>query len=86
MIQIDWVQAGAPTDEVDADGASVLHHAAEGGNIHILDWLLQDASCDPSCKTTAGCTILHYAARSAFLIISAVLKCMNLRSYCIFHA
>ncbi len=57
----------------DSHGASVLHSAAAGGNVGVLQRLF-DLGASPASLTAAGRTPLHFAAASA----SGVQACAEL--------
>lgn len=46
---------------------TLLHHAAERGNLDAIKYLINEQNLDPQAKTTSGSTVLHYAASSGNL-------------------
>jgi hypothetical protein len=59
-----WLEAGQDVDQEDAFGFTLLHYAAEHGNVDVVRWLLSQGA-NVNAQTAYGYTPLHYAARHA---------------------
>ena len=52
------IAAGAPLDNVDSDGSTILHHFGDTGDVATIE-LLVDAGADPTSQDALGRTLLH---------------------------
>jgi hypothetical protein len=64
----DFVQAGADIMARDAEGKTALHHAAEGGRLAVVHFLLLQGACHTS-RTSAGESVLDVANTQCQLLL-----------------
>ena len=58
---IRFMGDGSSISERDQIGRTVLHYAAENGNIEIMNWLIYDIGFDPNVRDSEGTTPLALA-------------------------